>query len=65
MRDQLLRRPQVEAMTGLSRSSIYAGMDDGSFPRPKRIGQRSVAWLRSDVEAWLAALPEADPGECA
>ena len=52
-----LRRPAVEAATGLSRSSIYAMMDIGDFPRPIRIGKRAVAWPQSEIEAWLAQRP--------
>ncbi len=48
-----LRRPQVEEATGLSRSSIYAMMDAGDFPRPVRIGKRAVAWPQSAIEDWL------------
>ena len=58
---RLLRRPEVESRTGLSRSSIYSLMDQGEFPRPRRIGKRAVAWLETDVEHWLGARVEADP----
>jgi prophage regulatory protein len=59
MAEQHLRRPAVEAATGLSRSSLYAMMDAGEFPRPIRIGKRAVAWPQSAVEAWLATRPTA------
>ena len=52
-----LRRPAVEVATGLSRSSIYAMMDAGEFPRPVRIGKRAVAWPQSEIEHWLANRP--------
>jgi prophage regulatory protein len=52
-----LRRPQVEATTGLSRSSIYDMMKKGEFPRPIRIGKRAVAWSESDITDWLANRP--------
>lgn len=55
--DRNLRRQDVEAATGLSRSSIYAMMDAGDFPRPLRIGKRAVAWPQSAIEAWLASRP--------
>ena len=58
---RLLRRPEVEARTGLSRSSIYAMMERGEFPRPRRIGQRAVAWDEATIEDWLATRAEADP----
>ena len=38
----VLRRPAVEAMTGLSRSTIYAMMAEGEFPRPLKLGKRAV-----------------------
>jgi prophage regulatory protein len=52
---KLLRRPQVEAITGLSRSSIYRAMDQDQFPRPVKIGQRAVAWREADLNAWLSS----------
>jgi prophage regulatory protein len=52
-----LRRPQVEATTGLSRSSIYDMMKKGEFPRPIRIGKRAVAWSESAIADWLATRP--------
>ena len=58
---RLLRRPEVEARTGLSRSSIYAMMEQGTFPRPLRIGQRAVAWDEATIENWLASRAQADP----
>lgn len=58
-----LRRPAVEAATGLSRSSIYAMMDTGDFPRPVRIGKRAVAWPQSAIEAWLANRPTSTGAE--
>ena len=50
---QFLRRKQVEQITGLSRSSIYAMMATGDFPRQKKIGRRAVAWLKEEIEAWV------------
>ena len=58
---RLLRRPEIESRTGLSRSSIYAMMARGTFPRPLRIGQRAVAWDEATIENWLATRAEANP----
>jgi prophage regulatory protein len=55
----LLRRREVEAMTRLSRSTIYELMARGDFPRPVRIGQRAVAWREDAVSAWIASLRRA------
>lgn len=53
MAEKLLRRPEVEARTGLARSTIYAWMNRSAFPQPVQLGERLVAWRESDVNAWL------------
>ena len=57
MNDRLLRRRQVEEITGLSRSSIYRLMQDGDFPRPVRVGPAAVRWRTSDITVWLESRP--------
>lgn len=52
----ILRRKQVESRTGLSRSTIYARIAEGSFPRPIDLGGgRAVGWVESEINAWLQA----------
>ncbi len=51
--ERLQRRPDVEARTGLSRSTIYEWMKRGEFPQPVKLGTRLVAWRESDITAWL------------
>ncbi len=51
----ILRRPQVEERTGLSRSTIYLFMDQGDFPKPISLGPRAVGWLENEIQDWLAA----------
>ena len=60
MRDKLLRRREVEEVTGMSRSTIYRKMDVGLFPRPVKIGPSAVRWKESDIETWLESLPDAE-----
>lgn len=50
----ILRRKQVEARTGLARSTIYLRIQDGTFPRPINLGARAVGWLESEVSDWIA-----------
>lgn len=50
-----MRRGAVEQVTGLSRSGIYELMADRRFPRPVRLGPKSVAWRESEVAAWQRA----------
>ena len=59
MSDRLLRRQEVEELTGLSRSSIYRRMADGEFPRPVRVGALAVRWKESDITAWIQSRPAA------
>lgn len=56
--DRLMRRQEVEKVTGLGKSQIYAFMKLNRFPKPVRIGQRSVAWVQSDIDKWVGNLPE-------
>jgi len=55
---QILRRTQLEARLGLARSSIYKMMDEGTFPRPVKLGRRAVGWRSEDIETWLEDLQE-------
>ena len=58
----ILRRKQVEARTGLSRSTIYAKLRrnpkrpndyDPTFPKPVSVGAKAVGWIEAEIEAWL------------
>ena len=49
----ILRLPAVKARTGLSRSTLYSRISEGTFPAPIALGARAVGWLESDVDDWL------------
>jgi prophage regulatory protein len=49
-----LRLPEVKAVTGLSKTSLYALIREESFPAPVRLGPRAVAWVRSEIRQWAA-----------
>lgn len=49
-----LRLPEVKAVTGLSKTSLYTLIRDQNFPAPVRLGPRAVAWVRSEVKRWAA-----------
>lgn len=53
--DRLLRRPEVQTLTGLARATIYRDMAIGRFPRPVKLGKRSVAWPKSVIDEWIEA----------
>lgn len=55
---ELLRINQVCRRTGMSRSSVYARIADGSFPQPVRLSSRMVAWPSTEVDAWITRMIE-------
>lgn len=59
--EKLLRLPEVESLTGLKKSSIYAGMKASppTFPYCVRLSSRAVAWRESDIAAWQAQRQQA------
>ena len=59
MQNRLMRRREVEKITGMSRSSIYRLMQESDFPRPLRIGPGAVRWKASDIIAWIESRPVA------
>lgn len=54
-----LRRTVVQEITGLSRSTIYAMMQAGTFPRPKQLTGKAVGWPESAIAEWLASRKQA------
>lgn len=59
--DRFIRLPELMNKIGIGRSSIYNKLNpkskhyDPTFPATKRLGPNSVAWLESEVEAWMLA----------
>lgn len=52
--EALLRLPEVTALVGLCRASIYARAAKQSFPSPIKLTTHASGWRLSDVRAWLA-----------
>lgn len=55
MTNRFIRIAEVIQTTGKSRSAIYADIAIGCFPKSIPIGARSVAWVESDIAAWIKA----------
>ena len=51
----ILRRKQVEAETGYSRSTIYLRISQGLFIKPVSLGARAVGFPAGEVSALNAA----------
>ncbi|MDH1440354.1 AlpA family transcriptional regulator [Pseudomonas sp. GD03721] len=50
----IMRRDEVERLTGFKRAHIYSLMRQGKFPQAKRIGLRAVGWDSLEIEQWIA-----------
>jgi prophage regulatory protein len=55
----ILRLPAVKTYTGLSRSTIYLRVSQGTFPRPVSLGGRAVGWVEAEIQEWLQRRIEA------
>lgn len=54
-KEALLRRKEVERRTGLPRSTLYDLIGRGEFPAPIKLSSgRSVAWIESEVDRYIA-----------
>ena len=47
----ILRRPQVETMTGLKRAAIYMRIAAGLLPQPVKVGSRVSGWPAREITA--------------
>lgn len=50
---KILRLRDVKSQTGLSRSSIYAFIQKGEFPKPIKLGPKASGWLAEEVQEWI------------
>ena len=50
----ILRLPEVNRVTGLPRSTIYLYMKNNQFPKPIKLGVRSVGWIKEEIDEWVA-----------
>ena len=54
VQSELMLAPEVDARVPYSRAHLYRLEDQGEFPKRKRIGANRIAWVRDEVEQWLA-----------
>jgi len=50
---RLISLSEVKYLTSLSRSRIYFLIKQNTFPSPIKIGERRVAWVKTDVSDWI------------
>jgi len=54
MSNAILRLPEVKCRTGLSGSTIYAKITEGTFPAQVKLGSRLAGWVESEIDEWIA-----------
>ena len=59
MNCQIFRIKSVCDITGLPKSTVYAKMLNGEFPRPIKLGRRAVGWKSEELKAWFSNQPSA------
>lgn len=56
--DRIIRLKSVLARTGLSRSTVYRKIAEGTFPAQIKISVNGAGWRESDVNKWVADLSD-------
>lgn len=49
----LIRLQKVLQRTGLSRSTVYWRISEGTFPKPINLGVKIVAWVEAEIDEWI------------
>lgn len=63
MSEVLIPFERVSAKAGIGRTAIYAGIAAGTFPKPVKVGKRSL-WVESEIDTWIAErIAERDMGQ--
>lgn len=50
---RFLRRLQVQDLTGLKKSHLYAMAKSGRFPRQVKLGEKAAGWVEQEVAGWI------------
>ena len=53
MLDRVIREPECERITGLSRTSRWRLERDGLFPKRRQISANTIGWLQSELAEWI------------
>ena len=60
LQSELMLAPEVDARDCREPAHLYRLEDQGAFPTRKRIGANRIAWVRDEVEQWLAKRMEGE-----
>lgn len=53
MSDDVLNPDQAAQFLGMSRRTLFRRIEEGAFPRPRRLTPQATYWLRSDLEEYV------------
>ncbi len=53
MENGIMRSPEVIALVGVSRTTLWRMERDGIFPKRVQVSVRAVGWRREMVEKWI------------
>lgn len=62
---QMMKAGPTAKYTGQSIRTMYSQISEGAFPRPIQLSKRRVAWLKRDLDEWLAGKIAARDGKAA
>jgi len=51
---RLIRLPEVMHKTGYKKAWIYRLISENKFPKPIKMGARSVAFIEIEVDEWIS-----------
>ncbi|MGC8343346.1 MULTISPECIES: helix-turn-helix transcriptional regulator [Enterobacterales] len=51
---RLIRLPEVLHKTGYKKAWIYRLISENKFPKPIKLGARSVAFIEIEVDEWIS-----------
>jgi len=51
--DKFLRIPQVLELIPIGRSTLWAKIKKGEFPKPEKLSAKIAVWRESDIQAYI------------
>lgn len=52
--ERIIRLKTVLDRTGLSRTTVYRKINEGTFPPQLKLGVHGSGWHESEIERWIA-----------
>jgi predicted DNA-binding transcriptional regulator AlpA len=59
-----VRQPVVLKVLGISKSTLWRRIQDGTYPRPVKLSPRTSAWRVKDIRALIRRYDEPEVADC-